>query len=398
MLSGTLLSDHLTAEEISSLSQHDRTLVRAVKLILPPREEGSRGQQRPTDVESLYDGLVGFECSYCSSTPVMEVIPSKRRALFKEVFPGSIESMGAALHLLRDKHFSFEATQFQQRCLYLPASERRIFDQKDYQVFSQSQALSLQMCCERFARRIGLTNKEASREKSGIVINAEPQQKPTLSTKSADKKRGRDELVGRQKSCNEMLPKRKHYSDDSETFPYSLGEIGNISSLPQTSQALSPLQEYSSRSRGLSGLQSLSQGKADATQPSAMTQIAPPPVSPYVAPFYARNSGRSHEEAEGSFAGLRGRTISNISHVSPGGLARKRYPISPMSHATITSRQASPLSFIHDGLGWTCPHCLHIPFSLRASGSFHQREPSREEAYNHFRKCQGLQQRPMQSP
>lgn len=380
MLSGTLLSDHLTTEEISSLSQHDRTLLRAVKLIFPSREERRR-QQRPKDVESLYDGLVGFECIYCSSTPVMEVAPSKRRALFKEVFPGSIESMGAALHLLREKHFSFEATHFQQRCLYLPASERRIFDQKDCPVSSQGQTLSLQTCCERVARRIGLANKKASREKSGIILNAEAQQKPPLSTKSADKKRARDEPVEGQ----EILSKRKYYSNDP-----GAEEIGK-NSLPQTSQTLSPPKECSSLSWGLAGLQYLSQGKADATEPSVITQIAPPPVSPYVAPFYARNTGQSCEEGEG-------RTITNISRVSPSGLTRKRYPISPMSHTTTTSGQAPPLCFIHDGLGWTCPHCLHIPFSLRASGSFHQREPSREEAYSHFRKCQGLKQHSMQSP
>jgi hypothetical protein len=401
MLSGTLLSDHLTPEEFSSLSYQDRSLVRAVKILIPSKEE--KRKRLVEEVETIYDGLVGFECAYCASSPVMAVMPRKTRALFHEVFPGSIQSMGAALHLLRDKHYSSEAAQFQQRCLFLPSSERRIFDQKDYRIISQATDLSLQTCCERVAYRLGIINKGSSKEKSGIILDAEQQRKPTPSAQSTDKKRGREENLELQDTYGGTAARKRHYSGEQEMlFPYSRDakEGGALSSIPQMSQTLSPPHAYSSL--GLAGLHYSSQGITSATQPYARAEIAPPPVSPYVAPFYARIAGLTHEEGDGNLLGLRGRTSSIIANRSPGmdtvGSVHERNPISPMSHTTTTSRQASPLSFVHDGLGWACPHCLHIPFSLRASGSFHQHEPSREEAYSHFRRCNGLRQHSTQSP
>jgi hypothetical protein len=124
-------SNHLTSIELSGLSDHDRALVRSIVIITTPSDEGgvstNLGRHQNQD-----DGeqLVGFQCFYCASSPLVSM-PSEHR--LHKVFPRSIESIGPALQLLKENHFSPEAAKSNQRCILLPSSVRHTFDMPELQ-------------------------------------------------------------------------------------------------------------------------------------------------------------------------------------------------------------------------------------------------------------------------
>lgn len=56
------------------------------------------------------------------------------------------------------------------------------------------------------------------------------------------------------------------------------------------------------------------------------------------------------------------------------------------------SRPRSPSPFLYDGYGWSCPHCINIPYHIRAPGSYYRSvsPPSTTDVGNHHFICQSF--------
>jgi hypothetical protein len=56
------------------------------------------------------------------------------------------------------------------------------------------------------------------------------------------------------------------------------------------------------------------------------------------------------------------------------------------------SRPRSPSPFLYDGYGWSCPHCINIPYHIRAPGSYYRSRspPSIKDVGNHLSVCQSF--------
>ncbi len=327
-------SNHLTSIEISGLSAQDRALVRSVTIITSKKSASSTGG-RDHD-QDVGEHLVGFECVYCASSPLVSMQSEQH---FHKVFPGSIETMAAALQLLREKHFGPEAARLNRRCVLLPGVVRQIFEMPEHQGTLNVRNLDLQTCCMMAALRLGLKNKTPG-SRGGIIFNSQ------------------------------TAPKVK---TDASSFLSSFAREGSASS--RTSAASSFISG--------AGTMDVKAPIPFSTRPESVSQVS----TPY-----------SRQLSELLGTQLRPTSTTMVENQSPSKLPRTVRDISPRGRAISSFSptrstfllQLSGVPFIRDGLGWSCPFCYRLPFQLRVDGSFQHHMPTQETAMNHYMKCPNI--------
>ena len=330
--SGTF-SNHLTSIELSGLSDHDRALVRSIAIITTSSDEdgaSSNLSRHPNHDDG--EQLVGFQCFYCASSPLVS-LPSEHR--FHKVFPRSIESIGAALQLLKENHFSPEAARSNQRCILLPSSVRHTFDMPELQrTFNPAaRGADLQTCCMMAALRLGLMNKSPG-SRGGIIFNSQTAQKPS-------------------RAISSMIPSLPGEGTAPSSFQGGIFDLRVPSGFSTRHELISQASTSPPYSSYLAEL--LRQERVPTSLVCRVeTQL---PVSKF--PRNGRDSSP------------RGRALS--SSFSP-------------SRETFL-QQLSAVPFVRDGAGWSCPFCRRVPLQLRSDGSFQQHMPPEETAMSHYKEC-----------
>lgn len=325
----SLLSDHITPTELSGLSEQDRVLVRAVKIVQSPEDSSTHSASASDRKEG--DGnhppLLGFECIYCSLSPAVTTVRERSKRLNK-VFPSSIETMGASLALLKDKHFSAEASLLDQRCRLLPTNAAQEFFSKATR-HNPTKDAYLQRCCEIVAERLGIVDVGSQGSKRGItyrslLVTASPKREVAPSTATSQQRRSPEAERAARSSSSATWQLRDTNTEEEKT---NLNLPTNASSGTNNtaSSSYASLRRQSSRS-------SSPERRDDLHEPNALPYLPSSSIIPLVP--------------------------------------------SPKS-----------LSFIPYGAGFCCPYCVHIPFHLRAVYSYQAEMPTRERALQHFRKC-----------
>jgi hypothetical protein len=324
-----LLSDHITPTELSGLSEQDRVLVRAVKIVQSPEDSSTHSPSASDWKEEHHPPLLGFQCIYCSLSPAVTTVRERSKRLNK-VFPSSIETMGASLALLKEKHFSAEASLMDQRCRLLPTNVAQ-------EVFSKATRHNptkdayLQRCCEIVAERVGIVNVGSQGSKRGITY--------------------------RSLSVTASSPKREVAPSTETSEPRSSPEV-----------------EGAARSSSSATCQI----RDTITTEEEKTNLNLP----------ANASSGTNNTALSSYARIRRQSSRSSSPERRDDLHdTNALPYLPPSSIVPLVPSPKSLSFITYGAGFCCPYCVHIPFHLRAAYSYQAEMPTRERALQHFRKC-----------
>jgi hypothetical protein len=341
-MSGSLISDHLTPNELSTVSPQNQALLRSVAITTAVAADD---QVSIASMEGDPRSLVGFECAYCASSPLVRV-PSRLSNHLTRVFPISLDAMGASLQLLRDQHFVDE----DQRCVLLPFAEEKIFDSPDPKNQDPTTSVQdLQSISEKVAQRIHIQNKVPG-EKVGIVFEVsnatcQPSSSPSTLSKESCQEAQRLETFSTAKmdSVQGLLDFATRIDDSTKEDSY-------LNKKPPSFYQSNLPQKFNYEVSQWERLSALSSG-------------------------YIEKEGRSSTERNSSLLAsghpslfTSGRGINPYYFGSDGGV-----------HA-----------FIPDGTGWSCAYCCQIPFHLRAVGSYHPVAPSPEIQMQHLRMCTGL--------
>lgn len=349
-MSGSLISDHLTPNELSTVSTKNQALLRSVAITtaVAADEQGSIAS-----IEGDPNSLVGFECAYCASSPLVKV-PSRLSSHLTRVFPISLDAMGASLQLLRDQHFLDE----DQRCVLLPFAEEKIFDTLDPNHQDPTASVhDLQSISEKLAQRIQIRNKVPG-EKVGIIFDvsnaiSQPSSFPsTLSKESSEE------------------------PQNLETF--SRAKMDSVQGLL----------DFATRIDDSTKQDSYFNKKSPSFYPSNLLLKLNDEVSQMEV---SSSSSTGHFENEDRFTTERNSSIIARGHQSMCTSNRTFNPFYFGSNGGVHA-------FLPDGTGWACAYCCQIPFHLRAVGSYHHVAPTPELQMQHLRMCTGLLRQSFPAP
>eukprot|EP00590_Aulacoseira_subarctica_P008203 CAMPEP_0172436552 /NCGR_PEP_ID=MMETSP1064-20121228/71778_1 /TAXON_ID=202472 /ORGANISM="Aulacoseira subarctica , Strain CCAP 1002/5" /LENGTH=790 /DNA_ID=CAMNT_0013184963 /DNA_START=84 /DNA_END=2457 /DNA_ORIENTATION=+ len=361
------LSNLLTREEMNSLSDQDKMLCQSVSIFFSRQPQQNimkqpKGEDAPatyaTSQELSNDeqagsstsltttqqqgggfrqppappsmiGILGLQCVYCMSARPVRPADDRPDPTCERVFPGSVETMGSSIYLMKERHFRLNPQSNKSGatpseldgggCPYAPEHVVRAL-----QPLSSKAAMSpeqqrhhdtmmLQSVCGGLAHRLGFANNHPYR--TGVILE------------------GARQYAGEpgQRSKQQQLP----------TY------YGGLYESPSREEA-----EY----RG-----------------------GAPPTYPYGSGGTDRYSGRPSALA----------ATSSSSRGPPSGPPAPRGNPPPSYGTGSDAATRPPQSFYYDGYGWSCPQCASIPYHMRAPGSFFRDPPSTEFAERHFSVCTG---------
>jgi len=266
--------------------------------------------------------IVGFQCVYCSSSRPMDDRPDPTCV---RVFPGSLETLGSSLYLMKERHFradvskskgTTKASEESRGCPYAPEHVVRVLQQTPSKgTLSPEQryheTMMLQTVCNGLAYRLGIINNYPYR--TGVILDSSRQYLPEPGPR--------------------LLQPPPYQAGFYESPSCEEGEFrgGTQPPLPYGSSI----------------------GDRYGSRPSAVATTNTARVQP--------SSGQQ--------------------------LPRGNIP--PTFGSAPDAAARPPTSFFYDGYGWSCPNCVSIPYHMRAPGSFYRDPPSAEVVERHLSVCTG---------
>lgn len=363
------LSNLLTLDEMNTLSEQDRMLCQSIAIFLSsPKPQQQMQITKGGEASNLYEAshtlegseqaqpqpgkapssitsqrqeagfqhgplipsmprIVGFQCVYCSSSRPMDDRPDPTCV---RVFPGSVETLGSSLYLVKERHFRADVSKTKgtaksgeesRGCPYAPEHVMRVLQQTHSKgTLSPEQryheTMMLQTVCNGLAYRLGIINNFPYR--TGVILDSS----------------------------------RQYLSEPGPRFlqppPYQAGF-------------------YESPSR----------------EDGEFRGGTQPPL-PYGSSIGDRYGSRPSAAATASTG--RGQPSS--------GTQPPRGNIPPTFGSAPDTATRPPTSFFYDGYGWSCPNCVSIPYHMRAPGSFYRDPPSAEVVERHLSVCTGATTEP----
>jgi len=382
-MSGTPISDHLSFDEIARLSDQSRALLQSVSILF------SR-DTNPEDVHSLHSpstssntSMVGFQCIHCASSPLVSA-PNQVNKPFDKVFPGSIETIGASLGLLHDKHFSLEAAQHNQRCMFLPFSLQNVFDRPD----AQPNQKELQQCCDAIARKLEMSNKSSNaHSKTGIVVykSMRPGGIDEGETNEHHTNQAQGSPYGNRHRMAASTPRGYASYSYSVATPIHVGygedHPGTFVKREDCSFVAAEVlaRRHSPHSGPGTGPHALMSPMATNSSASGRGGGMPPlpsvPGNYNMYPNFGGPGGGYGHSPHERYHGMMTPVQKAISVKTDGGY------VGP---------DPSAVPFVQDGLGYSCPYCVSVPFHHRAPGCFFREAPTQAMMATHYNICTGL--------
>lgn len=305
-------------------SDQDQPQAGKVPLSISTQQQGGGFQQGPIPPSALR--IVGFQCVYCTSSRPVDDHPDHTCV---RVFPGSVETLGSSLYLMKERHFraDFSLSKSAAKssgegrgCPYAPEHVVRILQQTPSKVAMSPEqryheTMMLQSVCNGLAYRLGMINNYPYR--TGVILDSLRQYVAESGPRS-----------------KQQLPQPPPFQTGFYESPSR--EEAELRGGPQTAYPYGSnvSDRYGSRTTALAAT-STSRGPPSGGQPLPRGNLPP------------------------SFGS------------APDPAARP------------------PPSFFYDGYGWSCPQCVSIPYHMRAPGSFYRDPPSAEIVERHFSVCTG---------